>query len=441
MMVDILARETPLRVQELQEGDTPEAGVIYVVPANRNALLKDGRFHLRTPPPEVVPKPSINEFLISLATEQGESAVGILLSGTGSDGVSGLRSIQAAGGLTFAQQPDTAKYDGMPQAAIDAGVADHVLAPEQMAERLARLLMPLASDEAPIPEDLLAQLLARLRERLDCDFSGYKVGTLMRRIRRREAATGNVDLAGYLRSIDSNPQELDLLARDILISVTAFFRDAAAFETLRRAVHEICTHKPPGAEIRVWVAGCATGEEAYSIAMLFADVLQERLADYRLQIFATDIDEQALNVGRRGLYPAAALNDVPPALRERYFLSSNHHVEAGKLLRDMIVFARHNLVSDPPFLRLDLISCRNVLIYFDTLLQSRVLQTFHFGLVRQGYLFLGRSESVAQAEQLFSAEDRRERLFRKVGSASLPSGMPLALRPSPSYSAAARPWP
>jgi len=422
MMVDILSRETKLKVKEAEQGDVPESGMIYVVPANYNALLRDGHITLVNAPPQVVPKPSINQFFISLAAEEGEAAVGIVLSGTGSDGTAGLRAIQAAGGFTFAQKPETAKYDGMPRAAVEAGVADHVLNPEQIAAHLPKLLeLPAPENEEAPPPALLDQLLMRLRENLNFDFSGYKVGTLMRRIHRREIATGQVGLASYLQWVDANPRELDALARDILISVTAFFRDRDAFEILKRGVHEICARKPQGGELRVWVAGCATGEEAYSIAMLFADALGDMQPQYRVQIFATDIDDEALNVARRGIYPAASMSEVPADMLERYFRSVNHSYEASKLLRDMIVFARHNLVSDPPFLRLDLVSCRNVLIYFDAPLQAKVLQTFHFGLIRECYLFLGRSESVVQAEQLFAPIDRRERLFRKTGeSAALP---------------------
>ncbi len=428
MMVEILGRETSLEVREATQGDAPEAGVIYVVPSNFNALLREDRLHLVTAPPEVVPKPSINQFFISLAAEENESAIGIILSGTGSDGVAGLRAIQAAGGFTLAQAPESAKYDGMPRSAIEAGVVDHVLPPEAMPSKLQDLLeIPLRA-EASIDNDQIAPLLEQLKEKLQFDFSGYKTGTLVRRIHRRRVATGSTDLDSYLSWLQSNPEELDLLARDILISVTAFFRDREAFESLQRAVQSICNNRAGGSEIRIWVAGCASGEEAYSIAMLFAETLGDKLSDYRVQVFATDVDEEALNVGRRGLYPAAAMSEVDPALLERYFTPVNNAYEADKLLRDMIVFARHNLVSDPPFLRLDLVSCRNVLIYFDAPLQSKVLQTFHFGLIKEGYLFLGRSESTTHAESLFSPVDRRERVFRKSGDshhAPLLTGSPM----------------
>ncbi len=416
MMAEILGRETDLRVKELEQGDIPEPGVIYVVPPNANALIKDGRLTLLHAPPEVVPKPSINQFLISLAAEEREAAIGVILSGTGSDGVVGLRAIQAAGGFTLAQKPETARYDGMPRAAIEAGVADHVLSPDELAAQIARLVsLPPEPSESDSPLDLVGTLLAHLRDKLDFDFTGYKTGTLMRRIRRRQFANGCADLISYLKWVEENPDELDLLARDILISVTAFFRDREAFFALRKWVGDTVARKPAGSEIRVWVAGCASGEEAYSIAMLFADVLGDRLSAYRIQIFATDVDDDALTAARRGVYPVAATSEVPEALLTRFFRHSGNTYEAGKLLRDMIVFARHNLVGDPPFLRLDLVSCRNVLIYFDAPLQARVLQAFHFGMNPEGLLFLGRSESIAQAEQFFKPINRKERIFRTSG--------------------------
>ncbi len=423
MMVEILSRETVLKVKEAQNGDLPEAGVIYVVPANYNAYIKEGHLMLVTAQPEVVPKPSINQFLISLAAEEGDSAIGVVLSGTGSDGVAGLRAIQAAGGFTFAQSPESAKYDGMPRSAIEAGVADHILPPEDIAARLQQLLeTPAPNPEIIPPPDQLDQLLGKLHDKLHLDFSGYKIGTLLRRVRRRQIATSKLELGEYLDWVDHDSGELDALARDILISVTAFFRDREAFTVLSQCLQEICKRKSAGGEIRVWVAGCASGEEAYSIAMLIAETLGERLQHLRAQVFATDIDDEALNVARRGVYPAASMAEVSPALLERYFNPVNQAYEAGKLLRDMIVFAWHNLVSDPPFLRLDLVSCRNVLIYFDAPLQAKVLQTFHFGLHKEGYLFLGRSESVAQAEQLFTPQDRRERLFKKSGDSAILPG-------------------
>ena len=320
MMVEILSRETQLQVKQVEDGELPMAGVIYVVPSNSNAFIREGKIHLVAATPEVVPKPSINHFLISLATEEGESAIGIILSGTGSDGMSGLRAIQEAGGYTFAQKPETAKYDGMPRSAIEAGVVDHVLSPEDIANGLPALFeSALTASETGFRPELIDRLLGLVKGRLNSDFSGYKAGTLMRRIRRREIATGCNDLGTYLEWVESHPEELDRLAKDILISVTSFFRDKEAFEALEEVVRRICKEKQPGSEIRVWVAGCASGEEAYSIAMLFANCLAENLPEYRIQIFATDLDEDALNVARRGIYPAAAMHDIGDRDLNRYF--------------------------------------------------------------------------------------------------------------------------
>lgn len=415
MMAEILSRDTLLSVVELKDATTPEKATIYVVPSSFNASFKKGILHLQPAEPEVVPKPSINEFFISLAAEVGENAVGVVLSGTGSDGTAGLRSIQAAGGITIAQTPETAKYPGMPQSAIEASVADFVLSPEEIAERLPLLIPAKTVDIDKVPDTSLNQLLTLLKKHCQVDFSGYKVGTLARRIRRRVVATGHQSTEDYLEWVDSNPDELDLLSRDILISVTAFFRDKEAFAVLREKIQDICNKRSVDEEIRVWVAGCASGEEAYSIAILFAETLGERVLTQPLQIFATDIDDEALNTARRGMYPSAALASLSQDRLKHFFRPMQKYFEVNKRLRDMIVFARHNLVDDPPFLRLDLITCRNVLIYFDNPLQTRVLQRFHFALRHPGYLFLGRSESVAQAEQLFSADNRRERLFVKQG--------------------------
>ncbi|HMU64245.1 MAG TPA: EAL domain-containing protein [Nitrosomonas sp.] len=419
MMAEILSRETQLKVKELKDGDIPEPGSIFVVPAKSNALIQEGKFHLVDTSPKIVPKPSINQFLISLAAEEGEAAIGIILSGTGSDGVAGLRAIQAAGGFTLVQSPHTAKYDGMPRSAIEANVADHILPPVEIANFLPKLLdIPNLEDHAQHYIDPLKRLLSYLKEQLKIDFTGYKLSTLTRRIHRRQHVTGCLDLSDYLEWIEEHPEELKNLARDMLISVTAFFRDQHVFTVLQQTLQEIIKQKDPGSEIRIWVAGCASGEEAYSIAILFADILGDRLSQYRIQIFATDIDNDAMNIARRGIYPAASMSEIPTDRLDNYFRKIGQTYEVEKILRDMIVFARHNLVSDPPFLRLDLVTCRNVLIYFDATLQKKVLQAFHFGLLPNGYLFLGKSESVTHGDSLFSQINRRERVFQKKGEST-----------------------
>lgn len=433
MLPEILARETRLTVRALKDGEAPEVGVIHVVPPNANAFLREGHLRLVEARPEVFPKPSVNDFFISLAAENGDDAIGIVLSGTGSDGTAGLRTIMAAGGVTLVQEPSSAKYTGMPQSAIEAGVADLVLTAEAIADKLAELSRMHLQAHSDSAMEIPAVLLEKLKQRRSIDFSGYKAGTLSRRLRRRMVATDTHTQEEYLALVEAQPDELDTLARDILISVTAFFRDMAAFDALRPQVATICKRcREEDQDIRVWVAGCATGEEAYSIAMLFAEALHGDPHAPTVQVFATDIDDDALAVARRGLYPAAALDTVPEALLQRYFQPYSSTYEAGKRLRDMIVFARHNLVDDPPFLRLDLVTCRNVLIYFDNELQARVLKRFHFALRKRGILFLGRSESAGQSETLFAPLDRRERTYRKQGDPQpLPAGSPKRLASLP----------
>lgn len=428
MLVDILSRETQLRVTRLESLQRPEAGVIYVVPANTNATIKEGVFYTTPALPHVVPKPSINDFFVSLATDAHEASVGIVLSGTGSDGTAGLRAILAAGGVTMVQTPESAKYDGMPQSAIDAGVIDYILNVEEMASRLAKLARlecaSLEGNQIEVPR----RLLELLKERRQLDFSGYKQGTLSRRIRRRLIATNVTDMNQYLALAESEPAELEQLGRDILISVTAFFRDISAFEALEKAVRHM-VEQVDNTPLRIWVAGCATGEEAYSIALMIAEAKRILSSQVVVQIFATDIDEDALEIARRGRYLGAALEALPKPMLERYFVKNDHTFEVNKILRDLIVFAKHNLVDDPPFLRLNLITCRNVLIYFDHELQTKVLQRFHFGLRVKGVLFLGRSESVGRSETLFTPLDRRERLFTKQGeSRELNEHAPVAQR-------------
>lgn len=414
MLVEILSRETRLQVVRLEHLQRPEPGVIYVVPANTNATIKEGAFHTTPALPHIVPKPSINDFFSSLASDAHESAVGIVLSGTGSDGTAGLRAILAAGGITMVQTPSSAKYDGMPQSAIDAGVIDYILDVDEMAARLSELARlecaSLEGNQIAVPP----RVLSLLKERRHLDFSGYKLGTLSRRIRRRMVATHVADIQQYVALLERDPSELEQLGRDILISVTAFFRDTTAFDALKRVIHSMVEEADAG-PLRIWVAGCATGEEAYSLALLIAEAKRMLDSSVVVQIFATDIDEYALEIARRGRYLSAALEALSPDLLARYFTRLEHFYEVNKTLRDMIVFAKHNLVDDPPFLRLSLITCRNVLIYFDSELQSKVLQRFHFGLRVKGTLFLGRSESIGHCEPLFTPVDRRERLFAKQG--------------------------
>ncbi len=417
MMVELIGRETSLQVRKAEDGLVPAPDCIYITPPNANVVVKEGRLHIMEPESSTQPKPSVDTLLRTLAEDQGEFAVGVVLSGTGRDGASGIRALKAAGGVTFAQDPTTAKYPGMPTAAIDTGAVDRVLPPEEIAAEISSLARTHRLTATPPSEDeafsgMLAHLLRLVRSRTKVDFSGYKETTLLRRIGRRLALTGSTTLDGYLSFVDENPEELDLLAREILVSVTSFFREKESFDVLDGELARIIERKSPGDEIRVWVPGCATGEEAYSIAMLLAEHLGDAVERYNVQVFATDIDNDALAVARRGAYRPTALADMPQELRDKYFTRKGGVFEVGKRLREMLVVARQDLVADPPFPRLDLVSCRNVLIYLRSELQARVFSLFYYSMLPEGVLFLGRSENVTVQDELFEPISRKARLFR-----------------------------
>ncbi|MBK8119406.1 MAG: EAL domain-containing protein [Sulfuritalea sp.] len=422
MMAQLLGRETTMPVRDIEDGVLPEPNTVYITPPNRNVTLHAGAFRLVEPAKESMPKPSVNLFFASLAEEAAESCIGIILSGTGSDGAHGIHAIKAAGGFTFSQDPSTAKYNGMPQSAIDTGSVDWILPPENMGAEIALIVqnrgrIPMATQAADAPATLKT-LLAKVRARTKVDFSQYKEPTLWRRIERRMAANHVSTLGAYLALADETPVELEKLCKDILISVTSFFRDTEAFAGLEKVVARILADKQPGEDIRVWVAGCATGEEAYSLAILFAEHLGNSFDQYRIQIFATDIDLEAMGRARRGVFAATSLAHMDRKRLKAHFTPHGDRYEINKNLRDVVIFARQDLVQDPPFLRLDLVTCRNVLIYFQSELQARLLSVFHYALVPGGHMFLGKSESIFQQEGLFDVIDKDARLFRRSGAVS-----------------------
>jgi two-component system CheB/CheR fusion protein len=425
MMAQLLGRDTEMAVREAEDGGQLEANTIFIAPANHNLTLQGDTFTLSETPPRVAPKPSVNVFLASLAEARGDDAIGVILSGTGSDGAQAIGGIKAAGGFTFAQEPTSAKYSGMPQAAIDTGTIDWVLPPEQIAQRIADIAR--SREHLAPPENnlgsasTLKKLLLKVRQHTKVDLNGYKENTVWRRIERRMAANRMVTLEEYLAHVDAVPDELDLLYKDVLISVTSFFRDAAAFEALGNVLEGLLGEKRPGDELRIWVAGCATGEEAYSIAMLLCERGGAALANLRVQIFATDLDLNAMALARKGIYSSATVGTLDPDLVARYFVPRNDAYEVSKTLREMVVFARQDLVQDPPFLRLDLITCRNVLIYFQSELQARILSVFHYALRPEGFLFLGKSENVYQQDSLFGPVHKDARIFRRENVLTRPN--------------------
>lgn len=419
LMTELVARQTSLVVRDLVDGCTPEANVIYVTPPKTDVVYDEGRLCLVDPSVEVgTPKPSVDRFLVSLADEHGEKTMAIILSGTGTDGAYGVQAIREAGGITIAQDTESAKYDGMPVAAMQTGCVDLVLRPSEIGTHLQKILTSprdfnafrQESTEASPASDLLQILLARTR----VDFREYKQSTVNRRIERRMVALGIDSHEEYTQFCRVNPSAVDALFKDLLISVTRFFRDKSEFQAVKDLLPSLLEKKtaPP---FRVWIAGCATGEEAYSIAILLSEALggpKVSLKDH-VQIFATDIDKDALEVARKGVYGISALNEIPKEISDRYFLQENDGIRVIDSLRSAILFSDHNVCQDPPFQKVDLLCCRNLLIYFGNTLQHKVMSRFHYALTDTGTMFLGTAETVAGSDELFVQDSQSAHLYRR----------------------------
>ncbi|TIQ63825.1 MAG: PAS domain-containing protein [Mesorhizobium sp.] len=438
VLASIVQRCTSIATQTASEASGIEPNRIYVVPPGVSVTVKDRSFHIEKMTTTRTKRTPIDDFFISLAMEQGENAAAVILSGTGSDGTIGLRAIKEHGGLTLAQE--SAEYDGMMRSAVQAGLVDMVLPAEEMAAALAdyfRHANRIASDgeadrrKRDVSEQL-SRIAALLRTRTGHDFSGYKDNTILRRIQRRMQVLQIDDPVAFYERLKEEPQQVDLLFQDLLIGVTNLFRDPQAFDTLERLVIPKLFENRKGDEtIRVWVPGCATGEEAYTIAMLLRENAPRGAASPKLQIFATDIDERALEVARAGRYPAAIATDVTPKRLKKFFSREDGTYRVATDLREMCLFSAHNLLRDPPFSKLDLISCRNLLIYIGPELQEKIIPIFHYALRKDGYLFLGSSENVTRHGGLFATIDKASRIFqRRSGGAiqKLPE-FPLAAAP------------
>ncbi|WP_242416698.1 CheR family methyltransferase [Sphingomonas panni] len=430
MLAQLLDRNTSLAVLQSSGGERIEADTVYIIPPGRGLAIHDGVLELTDfQQPRGLRRP-IDDFFLSLAGDQQANAACVILSGTGADGTTGLRAIKENGGVCVVQQPESARYDGMPLSAVGTGMIDFVKPPGEILQCLQAFFERRGSEplepEANVVADHVDEMCRVLRTAIGHDFSGYKRSTLVRRVERRMHVLGIDTGRAYLARIRSDAAECEALFRDLLINVTRFFRDADAFETLRTQVVEpLMADRQADEDIRVWVPGCSSGEEAYTIAMLFAEAARKSGSPLAVQIFATDIDEQMLSIAREGSYPAAAMADVPVELRERYTVPHAERFTIAAPIRDMIRFSSHSLVKDPPFSRIDLVSCRNLLIYFDDRLQQAVLPLLHYALRPGGYLFLGPSESVGRFEHLFQPVDQQARLFeRGPGAPSYPIDLP-----------------
>jgi two-component system CheB/CheR fusion protein len=406
---ELLSQRTALRVEPAADGSPLVADVILVAPPNCDVLITGDHVRLVEPGPTYGPSPNIDRMFTSVAAVWGGRGAGVLLSGSGSDGAQGLRDIRAADGLTFVQDPDTAAFDSMPRAAIGLEAADLICEPGQIGRRIAAWTaavsgLDVGSASAPQP-DGLAPVVSLLRRATGIDFSGYKETTLRRQVNRRIAMLQVSGIDEYVRVLASSSRESDALRGNLLVRVTSFFRDAEAFASLREHLRGYLSERDSASTVRIWVPGSATGEEAYSVAMVVADLLpdQDSVAQ-RIKVFATDLDDSGLVIARRGRYLAETASRIPPDLRQRFMVGTREWVEVVPALRECLVFARHNVAEDPPLPQIDLVSCRNTLMYFTPDQQHRVLASFRFSLLTGGLLFLGRSETAGSGYRPVDAD-------------------------------------
>ena len=442
MLAELIQRYTHMRVSEVEDGIAVKANCVYIIPPNRDMTYQNGALYLQEP---VLPRGqrfAIDLFFRSLAQEEGDRAIGIVLSGTGSDGTNGVRAIKREGGMVMVQTPESTEFDGMPRSAIATGMVDYELPAAEMG---AQLVVYVANTFGKLPklgvatpfrvESALRQIHQELRVRTGHDFSAYKLATTIRRIERRMATNKIETIDDYVRLIQRTPSEVEKLFHDLLIGVTSFFRDQDAFLSLeKQIIPKIFNHKRGDEVIRVWSVGCSTGEEAYSIAILIREHMTEVKYDWKVMIFATDIDPRAIATARTGFFPLSIAADITPERLARFFAlepdGSGYRVH--KSIRDMLVFSEQDVHRDPAFSRLDLISCRNLLIYLDSSLQRKIVDIFHYALKPGGVLFLGNSEGLGDSDALFSVIDRKAKLFqRKENYEGMARGKLNTVLPSP----------
>jgi len=422
ILADLVRRYTRMRVFEVEDGMAVEPNCAYIIPPNRDMAFLNGTLQLMEPSSPRGQRLPIDYLFRSLAQDQRERAIGIVLSGTGSDGTLGVRAIKGEGGLVIVQNPDSTEYDGMPRSAIATGLVDYELPPAEMSAQLIAYVThafgkPPHSTTVPAPkaENALKKIFILLRAQTGHDFSQYKPSTVNRRIERRMAVNQIGTLDSYVKYLQGTPAEVEALFRDLLIGVTSFFRDPEAFKAIEeQVVPKLLAGNPASPLIRIWSPGCSTGEEAYSLAILLAERQQAMQHNCKVQIFATDIDSQAIATARAGIYPASIAADLSPERLSRYFTAepggSTYRIHKG--IRDMLVFSEQDVIKDPPFSRLDLISCRNLLIYMGAELQKKLIPLFHYALNSGGFLFLGTSETVGEFGHLFTTLDRKLKLYR-----------------------------
>jgi two-component system CheB/CheR fusion protein len=421
ILTDLIRRYTRMQVFEVEDGMTVRPNCAYIIPPNRDMAFLNGTLQLMEPSAPRGHRLPIDFFFRSLAQDQHERAICIVLSGTGSDGTLGVRAIKGESGMVMVQKPESSEHDGMPRSAIATGLVDYELPPAEMPAQLIAYVAhafgnPPGPAPAPKAENAMKKIFILLRAQTSHDFSQYKPSTVHRRIERRMAVQQIKTMDGYVKYVQQTPAEAEALFRDLLIGVTSFFRDPETFKALEeQVIPKLFAGKLAGDVVRVWAPGCSTGEEAYSIAILLAECLAAMKRSFKVQIFATDIDSQAIATARAGFYPASIAADISPERLARFFLAepggSAYRIHKG--IRDMLVFSEQDLIKDPPFSKLDLVSCRNLLIYMGAELHKKLIPLFHYALNPSGMLFLGTSETVGEYGDLFATLDRKFKIYRR----------------------------
>lgn len=424
LLAELIQRTTRMKVVEVQDGMRVEVNCVYIIPPKCDMAFLNGALHLLEPSAARALRLPIDYLFRSLAQDQQERAIGIVLSGAGSDGALGVRAIKEGGGMVMAQSLASCEFDAMPHSAIDTGMVDYELPPAEMPTQLMVYTKhlfgkpPRKAAELAMPqsENTLQKIFVLLRTQTGHDFSQYKPNTIYRRIERRMAVHQVDSLESYVQYLQQTPLEVEALFRDLLIGVTHFFRDPEAFAALETlAIAQLFEGKPAGHVVRVWTAGCSTGEEAYSIAILLQESLEAFKQNYRIQVFATDIDSRAIAVARAGVYPANIAQNISPERLARYFTPEpgGNSYRVNKSIRDLLVFSEHDLIKDPPFSRLDLITCRNLMIYLGADLQKKLISLFHYALCPGGVLFLGTSETVGDLADMFAPLERKAKIYQR----------------------------
>jgi chemotaxis methyl-accepting protein methylase len=440
LMAELLQRHTKMNVYQVKDRMKVYPDNVYIIPPNKGMSILHGTLHLFDPSVPRGLRLPIDFFFRSLSEDMKERSIGIVLSGMGTDGTLGLTAIREKGGAVLVQDPASAKFDGMPRSAIDAGLADFVAAPQELSQKLLAYVkhIPMMAHPPAVLDDKaisgLEKAVILLRTQTGHDFSPYKKSTLYRRIERRMGVHQIYKIADYIRFLQDNAQERELLFKELLIGVTNFFRDAEAWRFLKdRAIPDMLAGYPTGRILRAWIPGCSTGEEAYSLAIVFREAVEKLKSkeSYSLQIFATDLDRAAIERARQGLYLPNIAQDVSPERLNRFFVAEGDEYRVGKDIRGMVVFAQQNLIMDPPFTKLDILICRNLLIYLNQDAQKRLLPLFHYSLNPGGILFLGSAEAIGTHTHLFAALDSKAKIFKSTGSSLRVEAVEFPYTPAP----------